>query len=308
MFGRNYGRALGEKVGRIPRLVDVKFCKMHRTKNFAVSAALLSMICVQGGASIAKQLFPLIGPVATSAMRIGLAALLLNLIIRPNLLRFNQQQWLYCLFYGVGIAAMNLIFYLAIQRIPLGLGVTIEFIGPLFLAFALSRKWMDVLWAILAGMGILLIVPWGQNSIDLTGVLLAFLAGLFWAVYIVMGRKVSRVLDGRDAVATGMIIASALVIPFAIVDGGLWRMTDHALLLALLLAVLSSALPFSLEMMAMSKLPTRTFSILTSLQPAFAALSGLFFLSEQLGWMQWLSVSCVVFASLGTTWGSRGEP
>lgn len=278
---------------------------MHRTRNFAVSAALLSMICVQGGASIAKQLFPVIGPVSTSALRIGLAALLVNLIVRPNYTQFNAQQWLYCLFYGVGIAAMNLIFYIAIQRIPLGLGVTVEFIGPLFLAFLFSKKWLDILWSSLACAGILLIVPWGEQDTDVLGLILASVAGIFWAVYIVMGRKVSVVLDGRQAVAAGLVIASVLVMPFALADGGLQQVNSSVFFLALCVAILSSALPFSLDMIAISRLPTQTFSILTSLQPAFAALSGLLLLSERLSLLQWLSVGCVVLASLGTTWSGR---
>src|SRR5690606_2431383 len=278
---------------------------MHRTRNFAVSAALLSMICVQGGASIAKQLFPVIGPVSTSALRIGLAALLVNLIVRPNYTQFNAQQWLYCLFYGVGIAAMNLIFYIAIQRIPLGLGVTVEFIGPLFLAFLFSKKWLDILWSSLACAGILLIVPWGEQDTDVLGLVLASAAGIFWAVYIVMGRKVSAVLDGRQAVAAGLVIASVLVMPFALADGGLQQVNSSVFFLALCVAILSFALPFSLDMIAISRLPTQTFSILTSLQPAFAALSGLLLLSEQLSLLQWLSVGCVVLASLGTTWCGR---
>lgn len=272
-----------------------------KEKNKAITAALLSMACVQGGASIAKQLFPSIGAIGTSTLRIGLSALLLTLINRPKFSKFTKKQWLYCALYGLGIAAMNLIFYMAIQRIPLGLGVTVEFVGPLFLALALSRKWMDVVWALLACAGILLIVPWNQNGVDLIGLLLAFLAGIFWAVYIFMGSKVAAIMPGKDAVTTGMLFASLLIIPFAIWDGALLKLTLPLLFMGLGVAILSSALPFSLDLVALKHLPAKTFSILTSLQPAFAALSGLLFLSENLSFLQWCSIGCIITASLGAT-------
>ncbi|AIM37499.1 transporter [Sphingobacterium sp. ML3W] len=272
-----------------------------KNTNKAISAALLSMISVQGGASIAKQLFPAIGATGTSVLRIGLSAAFLTIINRPKFSTFTKQQWNYCAIYGIGIAAMNLIFYLAIQRIPLGLAVTVEFIGPLFLALSLSRKWIDVLWGLLACVGILLIVPWQSNDIDLIGLLLAFLAGIFWAVYIVMGGKVTSVMQGKDAVTTGMLFATLIIIPFAIWDGGVFQLTPILFLKGLGVAILSSALPFSLDLVALKRIPAKTFSILTSLQPAFAALSGLIFLSETLTLMQWTSVACVIIASIGAT-------
>lgn len=269
--------------------------------NSAVSAALLSMVCVQGGASIAKQLFPAVGAIGTSTLRIGLSAIILTLINRPKFFSFTKKQWLYSAMYGIAIAAMNLIFYMAIQRIPLGLGVTVEFIGPLFLALSLSRRWMDVVWALLAGIGILFIVPWQSNDVDLLGLFLAFLAGAFWAAYIVMGGKVGSVMQGKDAVTTGMLFAALLIIPFAIWDGAVFNLTPILFLKGLGVAVLSSALPFSLDMVALKRLPAKTFSVLTSMQPAFAAFSGLIFLSEQLTLMQWVSIACVISASIGAT-------
>ena len=244
---------------------------MIRNTKFAVIAAILSMVCVQGGASFAKQLFPVIGPIATTALRIGLSAIILYLITRPKLRTLTKKQWLYCAAYGLGIAVMNLIFYMAIQRIPLGLGVTIEFVGPLFLAFALSRRWLDFLWALLACAGILLIVPWQSNGVDPLGLLFALLAGTFWAVYIIMGSKVSKIMEGRQAVSVGMIIATIFIFPFAIWDGTIMHLNWSLFGKGLLVAILSSALPFSLDMIALGKLPAKTFSILTSLQPAFAA-------------------------------------
>ncbi|MCQ9636016.1 DMT family transporter [Chryseobacterium sp. WG14] len=272
-----------------------------KKSNVAISATLLAIICVQGGASIAKQLFPAIGAIGTVSLRIVLSAVLLTLINRPKFLQFTKQKWKYCALYGIGLAAMNLIFYMAIQRIPLGLAVTVEFAGPLFLALALSRKLLDVVWALLACVGILLIVPWQSNHIDLTGLGLAFLAGMFWAGYIVMGGKVSKIMDGKDAVTTGMLFASLVIIPFTIWDGAVFNLTPTLFIKGLGVAILSSALPFSLEMMALKRLPAKTFSILMSLEPAFAAFSGLLFLSESLTFLQWISIACVIAASIGTT-------
>lgn len=220
-------------------------------------------------------------------------------------MQFTSQKWKYCAMYGIGLAAMNLIFYMAIQRIPLGLAVTVEFAGPLFLALALSRKLLDVVWALLACVGILLIVPWKSDHIDLVGLGLAFLAGIFWALYIVMGGKVSKIMDGKDAVTTGMLFASLVIIPFTIWDGAVFNLTPTIFMKGLGVAILSSALPFSLEMMALKKLPAKTFSILMSLEPAFAALSGLVFLAEELTFLQWISIACVIAASIGTTVFSR---
>lgn len=273
--------------------------------NTAVPAALASMVCVQGGASFAKQLFPEIGAIGTGTLRIGLSAILLTIINRPKFSLFTKKQWLYCSIYGLGIAAMNIIFYLAIQRIPLGLGVTVEFIGPLFLALVLSRKWMDIFWALLACMGILFIVPWQSNDVDLLGLFLAFLAGIFWALYILMGSKVTAIMSGKDAVTTGMLFASCLIIPFALWDGAVFNLTPILFSKGLGVAVLSSALPFSLDLVALKQLPAKTFSILTSLQPAFAAFSGLIFLSEKLTLLQWISIACVISASIGATLFSR---
>ena len=278
-----------------------------KNSNIAIPATLLAIICVQGGASIAKQLFPLIGTIGTVTLRIVLSAILLTVINRPKFSQFTAQKWKYCALYGIGLAAMNLIFYMAIQRIPLGLAVTVEFAGPLFLALALSRKLLDVVWALLACVGILLIVPWKSDHVDLVGLGLAFLAGIFWAIYIVMGGKVSKIMDGKDAVTTGMLFASLVIIPFTIWDGAVFNLTPAIFVKGLGVAILSSALPFSLEMIALKRLPAKTFSILMSLEPAFAALSGLIFLAEELTFLQWISISCVIAASIGTTVFNKGS-
>ncbi|MGG5506879.1 MULTISPECIES: EamA family transporter [unclassified Myroides] len=270
-------------------------------KKTAISAALTSIMCVQGGASLAKKLFPVLGPAGASSLRIGLSAILLLLINRPKLKSLTKKQWLCCLGYGCSIGGMNLLFYFAIERVPLGLGVTVEFVGPLLLALFLSRRVLDVLWALLACIGIMLIVPWKSNNVDLLGLGMAFMAGMFWVGYIVMGSKVTQLIDGRTAVSIGTMFAAMIIVPFGIASGGLVHLTWPYFFLGLAVAILSSSLPFTLDLVAMKRIPAKSFSILTSLHPAFAALSGLLFLGEALSLIQWLSVACVVFASIGTT-------
>jgi inner membrane transporter RhtA len=266
-----------------------------------VPAVLLSIISVQGGAAIAKGLFPVLGPAATSSLRIGLSAIILVLFNRPNLRDLSPAQWKAVALYGLTLGAMNIVFYQAIARIPLGLGVTLEFIGPLVLALAGSKRALDFLWVVLAAAGIVLIAPWSNNGLDLLGVVLALLAGAFWAGYIVMGGRISKIMDGGKAVSIGMMFATALILPFAIADGLLVNFKPQMLFFGFALALLSSAIPFTLEISALRKMPAKTFSILMSLEPAAAALSGLIFLHEYLSVYEWLAVALVVIASAGAT-------
>ena len=274
---------------------------MKNKKNWAVPAVLLSMLSVQGGASIAKYLFPILGPAGTGTLRIGLAGILLAAVNRPQVHKFTRANWLFALAYGVSICFMNLLFYYGIRRIPLGLGVTVEFIGPLGLALLTSRKASDFLWALLAGAGIVLIVPWRGGSVDPVGLLFVFLAGLLWAAYIVIGGKITARMKSSDAVTTGMCIAFLFTLPFGIFRGGLDALDLKLLLIGLGVGVFSNALPFSLDLFALKQVPAKTFSVLQSLQPAFGALSGLVFLGEILSVRQWIAILCVILASTGAT-------
>lgn len=270
-----------------------------------VPAVLLAIISVQGGAAIAKGLFPVVGAAGTASLRIGLSALMLLVAVRPRLGQLRAAQWRAVVPYGLALGCMNFLFYCALARIPLGLGVTLEFVGPLVVALAGSRRWLDVLWALLAAAGIALIAPWGGHGIDVVGMLFALAAGGCWAVYIVLGSRVAEVLPGNAAVAVGMLFASLAVLPFGLAGGQLAHLTPHLLGLGAALALLSSALPFTLEMQALKRLPTRTFSILMSLEPAAAALCGWIFLREQLTPGQWLAVVLVMAASAGATLTAR---
>jgi inner membrane transporter RhtA len=270
-----------------------------------VPAVLLAIISVQAGAAIAKGLFPVVGAVGTASLRIGLAAAMLLVAVRPRLGQLRAAQWRAVLPYGVALGAMNGLFYCALARIPLGLGVTLEFVGPLLVALAGSRRVLDVAWAVLAAVGIALIAPWHGQGIDPVGMLFALAAGGCWAVYIVLGGRVAQVLPGNTAVAVGMLFATAAVLPFGVAAGQLRLLTPGLLAAGAALALLSSALPFTLEMQALRRLPTRTFSILMSIEPAAAALCGWLFLHERLTPGQWVAVGLVVIASAGSTLTAR---
>jgi inner membrane transporter RhtA len=285
---------------------------MKSTKNPAlppVVSILLAVFSVQGGATIAKQLFPVIGAAGSAAIRNGLSAIILLAVFRPPMHRFTREQWQAVVPYGVTIGVMNLLFYQALARIPLGLAVTLEFVGPLAVAIAGSRRLLDVLWIALAAVGIVLIAPWQvESAIDPLGVALALLTGVCWAAYILLGGRVSKVLSGGIPVATGMSIATLTVLPFALAGGRLGSFVPRFYVAGAAVAVLSTALPFTLEMSALRALPGRTFSILMSLEPAVAALCGLVLLGEHLTRAQWAAVGLVIAASVGATVTARQLP
>jgi inner membrane transporter RhtA len=270
-----------------------------------IPAVLFAIISVQSGAAIAKTLFPELGAAATASLRIGISALILLAVYRPNLFKINTRQWKVVIPYGLSLGAMNLIFYFAIERIPIGLAVTLEFIGPLVVAVLGSKRLLDYLWVLLAAVGIILIAPWSDNGVDLLGVLFALLAGALWAAYIVLGGKVSKIMKGGEAVAVGMLFATILILPFGIMGNGFHNLTPNFFYLGIALALLSSAIPFTLEMKALGQLPARTFSILMSLEPAAASICGLLFLQEYLTTNEIIAVLCVVTASAGSTMTSK---
>ncbi|KLT64132.1 DMT family transporter [Pedobacter sp. BMA] len=270
-----------------------------------IPAVLLSILSVQCGAAIAKGLFPGIGPIATASLRIGLSAIILLIAFRPNISKLSHKQWKYVTLYGLCLGAMNMVFYMAIARIPIGLGVTLEFIGPLVVAIFGSKKLVDFVWVALAATGIVLITPLTNNGLDPIGILLALLAAAFWGAYIVLGGRISKIMSGGQAVSIGMVFASVLIIPFVFLDGGLARLNPHLLTLGLALALLSSAIPFTLEIRALKQLPARTFSILMSLEPAVASITAFVFLQERLSLKECLSVAFVVIASAGSSLTAR---
>lgn len=265
-----------------------------------IALLVIAMTSIQSGASLAKGLFPLIGPEGTTALRLSLAALILALIMRPWRSRPNVAAWRSLVGYGLSLGSMNLLFYMSLKTIPLGIAVALEFTGPLALALLSSRRLLDFVWVALAVFGIWLLLPDTRSSdhLDPLGMGLALGAGLCWALYILFGQKAGAA-HGSQTVVFGTLIAALLVSPIGLSQVGGALFSVDLLPVALAVAVMSSALPYSLEMLALTRLPARTFSILMSLEPAIAALSGLLFLSERLAPSQWLAIGAIILASAG---------
>lgn len=263
---------------------------------------LIAMLSLQGGASLAKSLFSQVGAPGITALRLGLGTLILCLIFKPWRLRFTRAQRVPLLMYGLALGCMNYLFYLSIRTVPLGVAVGLEFIGPLALALLGSRRALDFIWIVLAVTGLWFLLPFGQevSHIDPLGAALAVGAGLCWACYIVAGQRAGA-SHGPATVALGSLIASIIFVPLGLTfaESGIWQWS--VLPVALLVALLSSALPYSLEMVALTRLPARIFGTLMSLEPAMAALSGMLFLGETLHAIQWLALLAIIIASAGAT-------
>ena len=267
------------------------------------SAPLLvvaAVASVQSGAAIAVRLFPKVGPGGAVLLRLGIAALVLLAIARPRLARRGRADLVVAVGYGVVLAAMNFTFYEALDRIPLGVAVTIEFVGPLTVAVLGSRSRLDLLWVALAAAGVTLLTTSG-GQIRPLGVVLAATAGLFWALYIVFSQRVGRVFAGVEGLTVGLVVGTLVVLPVGIADGGGRLAAGDVLGMGLGVAVLSSALPYSLELVALRRLSTAVFGVLMSLEPAVAAMSGRLFLGQHLQPREWAAVGCVVIASAGVT-------
>jgi len=279
---------------------------LSRTKSspvwLPVVLLLVAMSSLQGGASLAKSLFDTAGAPGITALRLGLGTLILCLFFKPWRLRFSPAQRKPLLIYGLALGCMNYLFYLALRTIPLGVGVALEFLGPLTLALAGARRPLDFLWIALAITGLWVLLPTGEGigHLDPVGALLAIGAGVCWAIYILSGQRAGAE-HGPATVAMGSLIASVIFVPLGLLyaSPGIWHW--EIVPLALLIALLSSAIPYSLEMMAMTRLPARIFGTLMSLEPAVAALSGMLFLGERLTLMQWFALLAIIAASAGTT-------
>ncbi|EJE0260199.1 threonine/homoserine exporter RhtA, partial [Escherichia coli] len=262
---------------------------------------LVAMASIQGGASLAKSLFPLVGAPGITALRLALGTLILIAFFKPWRLRFAKEQRLPLLFYGVSLGGMNYLFYLfylSIQTVPLGIAV----------ALFSSRRPVDFVWVVLAVLGLWFLLPLGQDvsHVDLTGCALALGAGACWAIYILSGQRAGAE-HGPATVAIGSLIAALIFVPIGALQAGeaLWHWS--VIPLGLAVAILSTALPYSLEMIALTRLPTRTFGTLMSMEPALAAVSGMIFLGETLTPIQLLALGAIIAASMGSTLTVRKE-
>ena len=267
-----------------------------------VGVVLIAMLSVQTGASIAKALFAVAGPIGVVTVRIGFGTVILCLALRPWRVRVPPEARLSLAVYGLSLGTMNVLYYQALERLPVGLAVAVEFIGPLAVAVLTSRRRSDFAWIALAVIGLVLLLPVlpQVSHVSVTGVAFALGAGACWALYIVFGQRAGRHL-GTQTVALGSVISAVLVVPFGLLHAGSIVLSRQVLLPGLAVAVLSTALPYTLEMFALTRMPTRTFGVLMSLEPAVGALSGLLLLGEKLTPAQSAAILLVMAASAGAT-------
>ena len=271
---------------------------------------MLSIFSAQLGAAIAKTLFDSLGPGGTVFLRVAFAALVLLLLVRPTLGGHDRAAYLVAGLFGLALAGMNFSLYLAIDRIPLGVAVTLEFLGPLGVAVAGSRRMLDLLWVLLAATGILLLAPlgmFGGTDLDPVGVAFALLAACLWASYILLSARTGSAFPGGTGLVLALCVGTLLLFPFGIA-GAVQALLDPRLLFAGFgVAMLSTAIPFSLDLEALRKIPARVFGVLMSLEPAVAALAGLVVLGERLEMRAVAAVLLVTIAAAGASLYGRRE-
>lgn len=278
---------------------------------FSVGLLLIAMASIQSGASLAKSMFPIIGAQGTTTLRLIFASVIMMLILRPWRAKLTAKSLRTVIVYGMALGGMNFLFYMSLQTVPLGIAVALEFTGPLAVAIYASRRAIDFLWIALATVGLLLLIPMGETTagIDLLGAGYALGAGVCWALYILFGQKAGAD-NGVQTAALGVMIAALFVAPIGIVHAGAALLTLSLIPVAIAVAILSTAVPYTLEMVALTRIPTRTFGTLMSIEPAIGALSGLLFLQEYLSLSQWMAIMCIILASIGATMtmGSAAKP
>lgn len=279
---------------------------------------LLSIVSTQFGSALAKRLFELANPASVVMLRVGFTAILLMIVWQPTVSAIRaaqlplqgtakQPRYMALILFGLALALMNLSFYLAIERIPIGIAVTLEFIGPLGVAVVNSRKLLDIVWVLLAAVGIVLLAPLGGSAVDPVGIALALVAGGFWAAYILLSAHVGRIFSGGIGLVLAMTIGAIVLLPIGLVTGGASLLNPKLLLLGCGVALLSSAIPYSLELQALRFLPVRVFGVLLSLEPAAAALIGFAVLHETLDLRAISAIVLVTIAAVGaTTCSNRG--
>ncbi|GKX58895.1 threonine/homoserine exporter RhtA [Leminorella grimontii] len=267
---------------------------------------LIAMLSIQSGASLAKTLFPIIGAQGMTALRLCLGTIILMVFLRPWRKSATRtpapgaRGWLVA--YGLSLGGMNLLFYMALQTVPLGIAVALEFIGPLSVAMFSSRRVVDFLWIalVIAGLALLLPLRDSVDGVDPVGAGYALGAGVFWALYIIFGQRAGENY-GTRSVAFGAMVATVIALPIGVMHAGSDLFSLSILPAAIGVAILSTALPYSLEMVALTRLPAQTFGTLTSLEPAMGALSGLIFLNETLSLLQWSGLLAIIVASMGAS-------
>ena len=272
---------------------------MRERRASAVGLVLGAACSVQGGAAVAKSLFPTLGPPGVVFLRLLFGSLALWAIARPQLRGRTRGDLRLVAALGVVLVSMNTSFYEALDRAPLGVVVTVEFLGPLAVAVLGSRKPVDLVWVGLAGAGVALLANGGGRAVHPAGIVLAAVAGFFWALYILLSVRVGRAWPGASGLAPAMALGGLIALPW-----GVWSAHRHLgdpqlMGAAVGVGLLWSALPWSMELEALRRLPPHVFSVVLSLEPAVAALAGFVFLHEHLRTRAWLAIALVVLASAG---------
>ena len=275
-----------------------------RGSSVAVGFVVVGLACQEVGASFAVLLFPEVGPLGMVMMRLVFSAVILLLVARPRLIGHDRRAWLAVGAFGGVLALMNGLFYLALERLPLGVTVTIEVLGPLALAVLAARRASAWVWAALALVGVVALAGGGWDRLDPLGVLFALGAAASWALYILASARVGREFPRLDGLALAMAFGAILSLPFGIVDAGTALFRPELLALGAAVAVLSSTIPYTLELLALRRLPAAAFAILMSLAPATATLAGFFLLGQHLTWLEIMGIGLVIAASIGAVQAS----
>ncbi|HGJ5875332.1 MAG TPA: threonine/homoserine exporter RhtA [Arsenophonus sp.] len=282
----------------------MSFALNHKRQTLLpVFLLLFAVISIQGGASLAKSLFPTIGALGVTALRLFLATIILFVIFKPWRRKLHGHSLKYLLIYGISLGSMNSLFYLSLERIPLGIAVALEFTGPLAVAMFSSRRLIDFLWILMIIIGLAFLLPFGNsiNSLDIIGVIYALAAGICWGMYIIFGQR-AGIGYGSATVALGSFISTLIFFPVGLLTVGIEPLFDLSILLiALAVAILSTVFPYTLEMFALTRIPAKTFGTLMSLEPAMGAFMGMIFLHEHLTLTQWFALFCIIGASIGST-------
>jgi inner membrane transporter RhtA len=269
---------------------------------------LAAVASVQFGSAFAKGLFDEVGAGGTVLLRVFSAAVVLALIWRPPLRGHGRHELAVAVLFGISLAGMNFAFYSALDRIPLGVAVTFEFVGPLGVAVFGSRRRLDLVWVALAAAGILLLSDFGGADLDGLGVALALLAGAFWAAYILLTVRAGRVFPGGSGLALAMLVATVPLAPIGIAEGGADLLSPAVLAVGVGVGMMSSAIPYTLELEALRRMPAGVFGVLMSLEPALAATAGFVVLGEQLAAREVVAILLVVAASAGAARGAKVPP
>jgi inner membrane transporter RhtA len=284
--------AEGDKTARAAGLLD------RAPSGGLVVGAIAS---VQFGSALAATLFQRVGPGGAVLLRLTTAALILVVLWRPRPSRSSRRELRLAAVFGLVLAGMNLSFYEALHRIPLGIAVAIEFVGPLTVAIAGSRRRLDVVWAVLAAAGILTLTRGRPEGLDGIGVLLALVAGAFWGTYILLNARLGRAFEGSTGLALAMCVAALAALPAGIADGGGHLLEPRSLALGAAVGLLSSAIPYSFEIEALRRIEPHVFGVLMSLEPAMAALAGFLVLGQSLDVRAVAGIALVVAASVGAS-------